>query len=90
MAEQDDLSGILGGLFGDGGADIDPEQLLKILEVVSKLGSEDKNMELLKALRPLLREENREKLDRAAGILRIISILPVLRDSGILGDILKL
>lgn len=89
MAEQDDLSGILGGLFGSG-EDIDPEQLLKILDIVSKLGGEDKNVELLKALRPLLREENRQKLDRAAGILRLMSIIPLLRESGILGDLLKL
>ncbi len=91
MADTDDLSGILNGLFGSGeGVDIDPEQLLKILDIVSKLGGDDKNMELLKALRPLLREENRQKLDRAAQLMRIVSILPVLRDSGLLGDMFRL
>ena len=85
MAELDDISGILNALSGDEGGDgIDPEMLLKILDIVSKFSENDKNMELLKALRPLLREENRQKLDRAAGIMRLMSILPLLRDSGLM------
>ncbi len=86
LAEKDDISGILGALFGgeeSGSADIDPELLLKILDIVSKRGNDDKSTELFRALRPFLREENRAKLDRAAGIMKLIGILPLLRESGL-------
>lgn len=90
MADIDDIAGLLGGLFSsdggdnsDGGGifgDIDPEMLIKLLGIVSKLGENDANTAFLTALRPLLREENRPKLDRAASIMKIMSILPLLRD----------
>ena len=92
MAELDDISGILNGLFGsgengDGGENggIDPDMLLGILDIVSKLGESDKYTGLLKALRPLLREENRPKLDRAEMILKLMSVLPLLGKSGLFG-----
>ena len=92
MADIDDISGLLNSLFSSGGSqdgenadggifgDIDPEMLLKILTVVSKLGEDDANTAFLTALRPLLREENRPKLDRAARIMKLMSIIPLLRD----------
>lgn len=67
------------GIFGD----IDPEMLIRILGMISKLTEEDESTALITALRPLLRPENREKLDRAAKIMKLIGILPLLRDSGI-------
>lgn len=92
MADIDDISGILGGLLGgDGGGDsgsgpdIDPEMLLKLLEFAQKLGENDKNTELLNALRPHLKAENRAKLDRAATLMKLVSLLPLLRDSGLFG-----
>ncbi|MBP3855434.1 MAG: hypothetical protein IK990_07490 [Ruminiclostridium sp.] len=72
-------SGNSAGIF-DG---LDPGVLLTLLDVMSKLGEEDKNTELLKALRPLLREENRPKLDRAAQLMRFMNIIPLLRDIGL-------
>ena len=89
MADTDDIAKLLGGLFSsdgeedtDGGVfgSIDPEMLIKLLGIVSKLGEDNANTAFLSALRPLLREENRPKLDRAAGIMKIMSILPLLRD----------
>ena len=95
MAELDDISGILNALLGSSGSGstedsggteggIDPEVLLKILDIVSKLEESDKYTDLLKTLRPLLREENRRKLDRAAMILKLMNILPLLGGSGIM------
>ncbi|MBO6301982.1 MAG: hypothetical protein J6N15_06055 [Ruminiclostridium sp.] len=83
MAELDDLTGLLGGLMGGENADIDPELLLRLLDIVSKLGEEDKYTGLLRALRPLLREENRVKLDRAERLMKLMSLLPLLRGLGI-------
>ena len=94
MADIDDISGILGGILGGdsggengGGPDIDPEMLIKLLEIVSKLGENDKNTELLNALRPHLKAENRAKLDRAAALMKLLSLLPLLRDSGFMGGL---
>ena len=93
MAELDDISGILNGLFGNGGSGengendggIDPDTLLKILDIMSKLGENDKYTDLLRALRPLLREDNRRKLDRAEMILKLLSVLPLLGENGLFG-----
>lgn len=97
MAELDDISGILNGLFGNGGnggnsengensdGGIDPDTLLKILDIMSKLGENDKYTDLLRALRPLLREDNRRKLDRAEMILKLMSVLPLLGENGLFG-----
>ena len=70
-------------LFGD----IDPDTLLKIFDIASKVGGNDKNTALLMALRPHLREENRAKLDRAAKLMKLMSIIPLLRDSGIADEL---
>ncbi len=97
MTGTDDISALLGMLSGSEGdssgnsengdaegifGSIDPEVLLKLLELVMKLGSDDKNTALLNALRPHLRAENRSKLDRAARIMKLIGALELLRDSG--------
>ena len=93
MAELDDISGILNSLFGNSGSGensendggIDPDTLLKILDIMSKLGENDKYTDLLRALRPLLREANRRKLDRAEMILKLMSVLPLLGENGLFG-----
>lgn len=92
MAEFDDISGLLGSLLGssdgsgadsDNAPDIDPELLLKILDIASRLSSDDKYSDLLRALRPLLREENRPRLDRAAFLMKLVNLLPLLRELGL-------
>lgn len=98
MAENDDFVSLLGQLFSaenstekEGGEDssdsgifgnIDPETILKLIDIFSKLNSPDKNTELLMALKPHLRTENQSKLQRAATLLKIISLLPLLKDLG--------
>ena len=98
MAENDDFVSLLGQLFSaenstekEGGEDsseggifgnIDPETILKLIDIFSKLNSPDKNTELLMALKPHLRTENQAKLQRAATLLKIISLLPLLKDLG--------
>lgn len=88
VADINDISELLGSLFSadggeDGSADIDPELLIKILGIMSAMGGNDANTALLTALRPLLREENRPKLDRAAQLMKLMSLIPLLRDAGI-------
>ena len=69
------------------GIDFDLSKLLMIGQVMSSV-SNDKNTELLLALRPLLKEERQEKVDKAVKILKLLAVWSVLKDSGILSDIL--
>lgn len=66
--------------------DIDPAQLGKILSVMSRLKSDkdDKRSKLLLALKPHLSEPRREKVDTAIKLLKLIDLLPFLKDSGML------
>ena len=70
-------------IFGD--MDIDPAQIGKIISVMSKLKSnrDDDRSRLLLALKPHLSPPRREKVDTAVKLLKLIDLLPLLKDSGI-------
>ena len=72
---------------GDGGAAAMPDltKLMALSGAVSQAGKGDKNIALLLALRPLLKEENQAKLDRVVKLLRLMALWPMLRESGLLG-----
>lgn len=63
---------------------IDIEAVMRLGEIMSNMNKSDKNTQLLLALKPHLRPENRQKVDNALKLMKIISILPLLKDSGIL------
>lgn len=70
-------------VFGDGG--LDPAQITKIMSVMSRLKAnrDDARANLLLALKPHLSAPRREKVDTAIKLLKIIDLLPLLKDSGI-------
>lgn len=72
-----------GSIFGD--MDIDPAQIGKIMSVMSRLKSnrDDERSRLLLALKPHLSPPRREKVDTAVKLLKLIDLLPLLKDSGI-------
>ena len=71
---------------GDQGINMpDIGALMAVAGKLKEAGGEDDNIHFLSALRPLLSEEKRPRIDRAIKILKLINLLPVLRDSGILG-----
>ncbi len=72
-----------GSIFGD--MDIDPAQIGKIMSVMSKLKTnrDDERSRLLLALKPHLSPPRREKVDTAVKLLKLIDLLPLLKDSGI-------
>lgn len=75
-----------GGLFSA----LDPEMLIKLLGLFETLNQPDDNERFLLALKPLLREENRAKIDAAARMLKLFSILPLLKQSGMLDNLANL
>ena len=70
-------------IFGD--MNIDPVQIGKIMSVMSKLKSnrDDDRSRLLLALKPHLSPPKREKVDTAVKLLKLIDLLPLLKESGI-------
>ena len=70
--------------FPFGGIDIDT--ILKISQLMQKLGGDDDNTRLLKALNPHLK--NDKKIDEDIKLLRIISLLPELKQLGLFGGLL--
>ena len=67
---------------------LDPMTLTKIAGVMKRLNSGgDSRTALLSSLRPLLSEKRQKKVDTAIKLLRLIDILPYLKESGILDEI---
>ena len=72
-----------------GGLDI--AKLMKIQSIMQSASKPDKNIQLLLALRPLLKEENQAKIDRLIKIFKLFAVYPPLKESGRLGgDLLGL
>ncbi len=59
--------------------------LMSLAGKLREAGGDDDNIRFLLALRPLLGEDKQPKLDRAVRLLKIINLLPIIRDSGLLG-----
>lgn len=64
------------------GEKLDFESMKKIMSILNLLKSDvhDPRCDLLFALRPMLKETRREKVDQAAKMLRLLSVLPKLRE----------
>lgn len=69
----------------DGMPDI--EQIMKLMSLVGTFNSQDKNTELLLALRPHLREEKQQKLDHALKMLKIIAVYNIAKESGLINNL---
>ena len=61
--------------------------MMKVLSGLKNTGEDDRTR-LLLALRPHLSEPRQQKVDTAVKILRVIDLLPALRESGLLGKLL--
>ncbi len=62
----------------------DLSQLAALAPVLQTLGSKDYRLDFINSLRPLLSEERQKKADEAAKLVRILSLLPLLRERGLL------
>lgn len=57
--------------------------MMKIMPILSSMNKEDENTRFLFALRPLLSEKRKRKLDESIKIMQMIRILPLLKNQGI-------
>ncbi len=65
---------------------ISPQQIGMMMRVMSALKSNDKDnsdVKLLMALKPHLSEERQKKADNAAKMLKLASLLPLIKESGL-------
>ena len=62
--------------------------LMRAAPLLAKANEEDDATRLLSALRPLLSEARQKKLDDAGRILKLLHLLPLLQESGLLQNIL--
>lgn len=65
---------------------IDPAEINQIISILGRLKNkgDNKRTALLLALKPNLSEEKQKKVDTAIKLLKLIEILPYLKESGIL------
>lgn len=59
--------------------------IMNLAAKIKEAGQNDDNINFLNALRPLLSDEKKPKIDRAIKILKLLNILPALKDSGLMG-----
>ncbi len=64
---------------------IDAAQMTKIMSILSRLNKtgDDNRSRLLLALKPHLSSPRQEKVDTAIKLMKLIDLLPLLKDSGI-------
>ena len=62
--------------------------IMRAAPLLAKVNEEDDAARLLSALRPLLSEARQKKIDDAGRILKLLHLLPLLRESGLLQNIL--
>lgn len=97
-----DLSALLSSLgLGGGGSgggpaapsgnsglpNLDISKLLRVQQLLSQK-NDNSSTALLRALKPHLAEENRKKVDEAVRILMLLDLLPLIKESGLLGNLL--
>lgn len=98
------LAGMLSALGGGSGSSapapppqnplggVTPELLqtvTRLAPLLSQVNREDDSTRLLHALRPLLSEKRRKKLDEAIKILQMMRLMPLLKDSGLFSGLLS-
>lgn len=84
--KKDKDENVIQGIFGDSSPDM-LNAFSKLVPMMSSLKKEDDTTRLLSALRPFLSETRRKKLDEASKLIRIMKLLPMIKDVGILDSL---
>ncbi len=67
----------------NGMPNIDINMIMKIQQIFSSMNVSDKNSQLLVALKPHFSEQRSKKVDQAISMMRLFSMMPMLKESGI-------
>lgn len=73
---------------GDGPLPISPGEIQTIMKLVGamKNNQDDDRTRLLLSLKPHLSQERQQKVDQAIKLLKLIALLPLVRESGLFGE----
>ena len=66
--------------------DLNMDLVFKLKSAMEIMNNDDKNIMFLKSLRELLADERRQKVDNAIKIMRLIKLLPIIKEYGFLKD----
>lgn len=66
----------------------DMNMMMKLTSLAGAMNGQDKNTELLLALRPHLSHEAQMRLDRAVKLLKLISVYEAAKESGMLNNLI--
>lgn len=69
----------------NGNSGFDIGAFMSLQKLLSQSAKPDKSRDLLIALKPLVKDETKVKIDRILSVFKILSLLPLLKESGILG-----
>lgn len=61
--------------------------MTKLAPILGTLNKEDDTTRLLVALRPFLSAERRKKLDEAAKLIKVMKLLPLIKDTNLLDSL---
>lgn len=79
---QPDFNALLKNMGGLGMPDL--SQLSAIVPILQAFNSQDERLDFINALKPLLSEERQKKADEATKLVKLMSVLPLLRERGIM------
>ncbi|MDE6424656.1 MAG: hypothetical protein K2K89_00735, partial [Ruminococcus sp.] len=66
----------------------DISKIMQITEIMGNISQNDRNTELLMALKPHLKEERQIKVEKAVKMLKMMTVWSAARESGLLNDII--
>ncbi len=72
----------------DGSEIPDIGKIMKFSGLLRSACDNDRNTEFLLALRPLLKEERRERVDKAVKLMKILAVFNAAKENGLLNDII--
>ena len=55
-----------------------------MVQILQAFNSQDERLDFINALKPLLSEERQKKADEATKLVKLMSVLPLLRERGIM------
>ena len=64
------------------------DMLSGLSKISTAFSKDDERTALIKALKPMLGEDKQQKADEAIKILKLINLIPLLRESGLLSGLL--
>jgi hypothetical protein len=72
---------------GEGSSAPDMSGLMKLSGIIGAANANDSDTALLLALKPHLRAERQQRVDRAVKVLKLIAVFNAAKESGLIGDI---